>query len=311
MLENETIDVVIIGGGPAGISAAVWCADLGLSSVVLERESEPYGQLHWIHNPIKNYLGVRVRNGAELIERFEKSVRSWKLRIETGAVVESVDCKRRAVALAGGREIAARSLFIATGVRRRRLGVPGEERFVGKGVLTSGAGERESVKGKRVVVVGGGDAAAENALLLADFAAQVYLIHRRDRLSARPEFRQAVESRMNIETIFESEVIELTGSHRLEHVEIKGPDGSITRLPADHFIARIGVDPNSELVASQLHLDTQGYIVVDAESRTSTEAVYAIGDVANPTSPTIPTATGTGATAAKSLFRLLSGKKSL
>ena len=311
MPEKEIIDVVIIGGGPAGISAAVWCADLGLSCVVLERERKPYGQLHWIHNPIRNYLGARARNGADLIERFDETVTSWNIRIETETVVEKIDCKRRAVTLGGDREISARALFIATGVRRRKLGVPGEDRFAGKGILTSGAGERESVKGKRVVVVGGGDAAAENALLLADFAAQVYLIHRRDRLSARPEFRQAVESRMNIETIFESEVIELTGSHRLEHVEIKGPDGSITRLPADHFIARIGVDPNSELVASQLHLDTKGYIVVDAESRTSTEAVYAIGDVANPSSPTISTATGTGSTAAKSLFRLLSGKKSL
>ena len=311
MPEKEIIDVVIIGGGPAGISAAVWCADLGLSCVVLERERKPYGQLHWIHNPIRNYLGARARNGADLIERFDETVTSWNIRIETETVVENIDCKRRAITLGGDREISARALFIATGVRRRTLGVPGEDRFAGKGILTSGAGERESVKGKRVVVVGGGDAAAENALLLADFAAQVYLIHRRDSLTARPEFRQAVESRMNIETIFESEVIELTGSHRLEHVAIKGSDHSVTRLPADCFIARIGVAPNTELVTSQLHLDPEGYIVVDSECRTSTEAVYAIGDVANPASPTIPTATGTGATAAKSLFRLLTAAKYL
>ena len=106
-------------------------------------------------------------------------------------------------------------------------------------------------------------------------------------------------------------MLELTGGDRLEHVAIKGPDDSITRLPADHFIARIGVAPNAELVASQLDLDKNGYILVDAESRTSTEDVYAIGDVANPTSPTISTATGTGSTAAKSLFRLLSVEKSL
>jgi thioredoxin reductase (NADPH) len=309
--EKEIIDVVIIGGGPAGISAAVWCADLGLSCVVLERERKPYGQLHWIHNPIRNYLGVRARNGADLIERFDETVTSWNIRIETETVVENIDCKRRAITLGGDREISARALFIATGVRRRKLGVPGEDRFAGKGILTSGAGERESVKGKRVVVVGGGDAAAENALLLADFAAQIYLIHRRDRLTARPEFRQAVESRVNIDTILESEVIELTGSHRLEHVEIKGPEGSITRLPADHFIARIGVDPNSELVASQVDLDENSYILVDAESHTSTEAVYAIGDVANPASPTISTATGTGATAAKSAFALITSQKSI
>ena len=302
---------MIIGGGPAGISAAVWCADLGLSSVVLDRESVPYGQLHWIHNPIKNYLGVLARNGAELIERFDETVRLWNVRIETGAVVVAVDCKQRTVALSGGRQFSAGALFIATGVRRRKLGVPGEDTFIGKGILRSGAGERESVKGKRVVIVGGGDAAAENALMLSDFADQVYLIHRRDQLAARPEFRQSIGSRPNIETIFESQVVELTGGDRLEHVAIKRPDQSITRLSADHFIARIGVAPNSELVASQLDLDPSGYILVNAESRTSTEAVYAIGDVANPTSPTISTATGTGATAAKSVSTLLTSQKSL
>jgi hypothetical protein len=103
--EKEIIDVVIIGGGPAGISAAVWCADLGLSCVVLERESKPYGQLHWIHNPIRNYLGARARNGADLIERFDETVTSWNIRIETETVVENIDCKRRAITLGGDREI--------------------------------------------------------------------------------------------------------------------------------------------------------------------------------------------------------------
>jgi thioredoxin reductase (NADPH) len=309
--ERENFDVVIVGGGPAGISAAVWCADLGLSAVVLEREREPYGQLRWIHNPIANYLGVRAQNGGELIEQFDETARSWGIRIETGAAVESVDCKRRSVTLAGGREIAGRALFLATGIRRRTLGVPGEDRFEGKGILRSGAGERENVKGKRVVVVGGGDAAAENALLLAEFARHVHLVHRRDRLAARPEFYRAVESSPNIETIFESEIVELVGGERLEKVDIKGPDGSVTRLPVDHFIARIGVTPNSEVVTGQLELDANGYILVDAESRTSVHAVYAIGDVANPVSPTIPTAIGTAVTAAKSAFRLLAAGKSL
>jgi thioredoxin reductase (NADPH) len=312
LAERENFDVVIIGGGPAGVSAAVWCADLGLSAVVLEREREPFGQLRWIHNPIANYLGVRAQNGAELIERFEETARLWGVRIDTGAVVESVDCKRRVVTLAGGRgEIAGRALFLATGIRRRTLGVPGEDRFVGKGILRSGAGERENVKGKRVVVVGGGDAAAENALLLAEFARRVHLVHRRDRLAARPEFYRAVESSPNIETIFESEIVELVGGERLEKVDIKGPDGSVTRLPVDHFIARIGVAPNSEIVAGQLDLDPAGYILVDAESRTSVHAIYGLGDVANPTSPTISTATGTAATAAKSVFTLLTAQKSI
>lgn len=302
---------MIIGGGAAGISAAIWCADLGMTSLILEREEELYGQLRWINGPIRNYPGVNVRNGAELIELFDRSVAECGVKTVTGISVEFVDCAAKTVRLGDGRVYVGEAIFIATGIRRRTLGVKGESEFKGKGILLSGAGERESVKGKRVVVVGGGDAAAENALLLSEHAERVYLIHRRDTLSARNEFQDRVFSTPNIELVLESEVVKIGGTDRIKWIDIKSRTGEHSRIEAEHFIARVGVTPNSELFTPQLSTDDHGYILVDNLGRTNIGGVYAIGDVANPTSPTIATAVGMGATAAKSAFSLLTSKKTV
>jgi len=307
---REKFDVVIIGGGPAAMSAAIWCADLGMSSVVLEREKELYGQLRWIHRAIKNYLGVAANNGTKLIELFERSAAAWGIDAETNVSIEAIDCKTGMVRLADGRALTGRVLFIATGVRRRALEIPGELEFQGKGILRSGAGERESVKGERVVVVGGGDAAAENALLLSERADKVLLIHRKNALTARTEFQEKVAATPNIELILDTEIAEIGGTDHVEWVETTpSRGGSRKRLLTDHFIARIGVTPNSELFTSQLATDERGYIITDNLCRTSVEYVYAIGDVANPISPTIATAIGTGTAAAKAASSLLTSLK--
>ena len=311
-MNEEKLDVVIIGGGPAGISAAVWCADLGLSAVVLERKDLLYGQLRWIRNPIDNYPGISARDGEELIARLERTAAKWGIRTETGTRVESVDCTAKVVRIDGGRVLNARAIFVATGVRRRELGIPGEREFVGKGVMKSGSGERETVKGDRVIVVGGGDAAAENALILAEHAERVHLVHRRAELAARPEFLRAVEAHPRIEIHYEAEAVEIGGDARVRSVDVRSlRDGATARIPAEHFIARVGVAPNTELVASQLDTDPRGYIVTDALARTSAPAVFAVGDAANPVSPTIPTAVGTGAAAAKAAFALLTAMESV
>ena len=246
-----------------------------------------------------NYPGVMAKNGAELIESFARSVAAWDINAQLGVTIEAVDCRFRTVELADGRTFTGDALFIATGVRRRRLGVPGESKFQGKGILNSGAGEKENVKGKRVVVVGGGDAAAENALLLSPFAEKVLLVHRRANLTARTAFQERIAATPNIELIIDSEIVEIGGADRVEWVEIiSRSDDSRSRIDTDHFIARIGVTPNTEFVSSQLECK-KGYLVVDSLCRTGVEGIYGIGDVANPISPTIPTAVGAGATAAK------------
>src|SRR5215213_3141093 len=181
-------DVIIIGAGPAGLSAALWCDELGLDTLVVERAAEVGGQLLRVYNPVENYLGVRAANGRELRDLFAAQVAEREFDLWTEAEIESVDLRAKRVRLRSGEELQAIALVLATGVRRRRLGVPGEEEFAGRGVLESGRLEREQFAGEDVLVVGGGDAAAENALLLAEVCATVTLVHRGERLRARREF---------------------------------------------------------------------------------------------------------------------------
>lgn len=165
----KTIDVAIIGGGPAGISAALWCADLGLKAVLFEQENEFGGQLLLTRNAIENYLGVDSPNGRHLRDIFVKHSAGANYDRELSAKVESADLTNKSLKLSDGREVLANAIIIATGVRRRKLEIPGEDDFIGRGVLDSGIGDRDKVREKRVVIIGGGDAALENSLLLSEY----------------------------------------------------------------------------------------------------------------------------------------------
>jgi len=293
-------DVIIIGAGPAGLSAALWCDELGLDTLVLEREAETGGQLLRVHNPVENYLGVRARDGRELRDLFAAQADEREFDLWTQADVESVDLAGRRVRLHSGEELRSIALVIATGVRRRRLGVPGEEEFAGRGVLASGRHEREEVAGEDVLVVGGGDAAAENALLLAEVCPTVTLVHRGKGLRARPEFVERIRGEHRITVFNEATLERIFGGERVESVEIMRA-GALKplRMAVRGVLVRVGVEPNTELFRAQLHMDGRGYVVVDGEHETSAEMVFAVGDVSNPQAPTISGACGAGATAAK------------
>src|SRR5215207_7428378 len=181
-------DVIIIGAGPGGLSTANWCDELGLDTLVLEQAEHVGGQLHRVYNPINNYLGLEARNGAELLERFTANVESADFDLWTQTTITSVDLKAKRVSLASGENLQSIALVIATGVRPRKLGVPGEREFIGKGMIESAARDRDLFAGHDVCVVGGGDAGVENALLLAEVCPTVTLVHRRKKLRARREF---------------------------------------------------------------------------------------------------------------------------
>ncbi len=294
-------DVVIVGGGPAGMAAALWCDELGLASCLIDAESKYGGQLHWIHNPILNYLGAESRNGDALCRAFSTSLSERRFTHMLDCRVMSIDPPAGTVTLGDGRDISAKAIVLSTGVRRRRLGVPGESEFKGKGVLESGSRDKGETSGRRAAVIGGGDAALENALILSEFAEKVYLIHRRDEFSARDEFIKAVNRDDRIEVVLDARVKELGGSELLEFVDLELGSGGSSRIAIDNAVVRIGVQPNSELVDGIAELDSAGYVNVDREGKTSASGIYAIGDVANPMSPTISTATGSAASAIKSI----------
>jgi thioredoxin reductase (NADPH) len=302
-------DVIIIGAGPAGLSTAFWCDELGLDALVLEQFEQVGGQLHRVYNPIGNYLGLHASNGEELLARFTAGVDSADFDLWTQTTIRSVDLKAKRVSLASGEDLQSISLVIATGVRPRELGVPGENEFAGKGMIESATRDRELFAGQDVCVVGGGDAAAENALLLAEVCPTVTLVHRGKKLRARREFTERLQSQHCITIFTESVLARIMGGERVEAVEIQRKQGlKPFQLAVRGVLIRIGVEPNTELFSEQLETDSGGYVVVNSQQETNVPMVFAIGDVSNPVGPTISGATGAGATAAKVIASRLIAK---
>ena len=293
-------DVLIIGAGPAGLSAALWCGELGLDTLVLEQNEEVGGQLLSVHNPIENYLGVRAANGRELRDLFVEQTKDCDFDLWTNVEIASVDLKAKRVVLCSGEELQSIAVIIATGLRRRKLGIPGEDEFVGRGMIESATRDRDQFAGKDVCVIGGGDAAAENALLLAEVCPTVTLVHRGKRLRARREFTEGLHTNHCITVFPESRVHRIIGNEHLEAVEIERT-GAIKpfQMAVHGVIVRIGFEPNTELFRDQLEMDEKGYAIITSQQETSVKNVFAVGDVANPLSPTISSAAGAGATAAK------------
>jgi len=293
-------DVIIIGGGPAGLTAAFWCDDLGLDTLLIERSDEVGGQLKQIYNPIENYPGLRAGNGDEFLQQFSAHVSEGDFDQWTQAEIDSVDLKAKRVVLRSGEQLQAIALVIATGVKRRELGIPGEIELAGKGIIESGARDRQLYANRDVCVIGGGDAAVENAALLAEVCSTVTLVHRGKKLRARAELRERLVSNHSVTVFTESVVTRIIGAGTVEAVEVKRRDGlKPFQIAVGGVLIRIGVEPNTELFRDQLQLADTGYVTVNNEGETSVTSVFAIGDVANPRAPTISGACGDGATVAK------------
>ena len=303
-------DVIIIGAGPAGLSAAFWCDELGLDTLVLEQAEAIGGQLHRVYNPINNYLGLKARNGQELLETFSTGVSDAGFDLWTGTEIESIDLRAKRISLRSGEHLQTISLVLATGVRPRMLNVPGEKELRGKGIIESAARDRELFAGKDVCVVGGGDAAVENALLLAEVCPTVTLVHRGRKLRARRELVEQLQPNNAVTVFTESVLTRIFGEDHVEAVEILRKDGlKPFQLAVRGVLIRIGVEPNTELFREQLQLDQQGFITINSEQETSVPMVFAIGDVSNPNAPTISGATGAGATAVKVIAARLNAQR--
>jgi thioredoxin reductase (NADPH) len=304
-------DVVIIGAGPGGLSAALWCDELGLDALVLEEKVEVGGQLLSVYNPVGNYLGLRASNGLELRDRFAEQVADAGFDLWTQVEIENVDLRARRVLLRSGEELQTISLIIATGVRRRRLGIPGEAELAGRGIVESATRDRALLAGKDVCIVGGGDAAAENALMLAEICPTVTLVQRGPKLRARREFAEQLRANHRVTVFTDSLVRRIIGRDEVAGVEILRA-GALKpfQMAVQGVLVRIGVLPNTELFREQLQMDKDGYIVVTGEQETSVANVFAVGDVSNPLAPTISGATGAGATAAKIIAARLNNRSS-
>ena len=295
-------DAIIVGGGVAGLSAALWCDELGLKTLLLEASGEFGGQLLWVYNPVKNHLGIETENGRDLRDVFVRQIENRRFDVCFDTTVKEIDVKNKTIIIANDEKHSAENIILATGIRRRRLNVEGEERFKNKGIIESGKRDHAFVNQKNALVVGGGDAAFENALILSETAASVTLVHRSANFSARSEFVERVKNNRKIKILTETVVRQLIGDERIKSIELENlKSKKIFEITVEAVLIRIGVEPNTNFLRGKLELDEQGYIKINQNCQTSVDGIYAIGDAANPLAPTVSSAVGMGASAAKAI----------
>jgi len=305
MPRRERVDALIVGAGVAGISTALWLRDLGIDSLLLEEARQPGGQLHEIHAPVMNYLLAYGWEGNRIASGILNDARSAGLRILVGSSAARIAVRTRRVDRDGER-YQGRALVLATGLRRRVLGVPGERELQGHGVSHSANLDRTSYAGLPVVVVGGGTAAVEDAVLCAELGSPVTLIHRNAAFRARTDFLARARNASGVRFVTNARVVRIVGRDRVEGVEYRVRGTRTARVAeANAVFVRIGWVPRTELVRGQLRLDRGGFIRVGASGQTSVPGVYAAGDVCAPRCPSIATAAGQGAAVAWEIARAL------
>ena len=299
---NQVFDVVIIGAGPAGLTAGLYAARAGLKTVAIERIS-PGGQLAQT-DKVENYPGFP--DGAEgwkLAYDMQQQAVSFGLVIASDNIT-SVDfaSEPKVVFAASGNEYRARSVIVASGARPRRLDVPGEGPLAGKGVSYCATCDGNFFRGKAVVVVGGGNTAAADALYLARICEKVYIVHRRDALRSTKVYNERLEQTPNVEFVWNSVVKSIDENEA-------GTVGSIVvantitdkerTLPCSAVFIAIGTVPNSSFLQDSVELDQAGYVVSDESGCTSVEGVFTAGDVRTKTLRQVVTAVADGAQAAE------------
>ena len=260
------------------------------------------GQLTRVFNPIPDYAGLLLKDGEDLKEHLRAQLSALDIRPQLGQAIVEITGDGPRVITARGEALQARGLILATGVEPRRLGVPGEVEFLGRGTGGSPRRDRDHHAGLPVAIVGGGDAALENALLLAEVCSRVVLIHRRSTFRARAAWLERVRAEPRIEVLTDTRVKAMLGTDRVQGVKLETPYGERT-LDVSAVFVRIGVGPVSQLVQRLVRCDPDGYVQVDADQRTSTAGIYAIGDVCNPIYSSLATAAGQGMVAAKAIAR--------
>jgi thioredoxin reductase (NADPH) len=298
-------DLVIIGAGIAGISAAVYAKRSGIEPVIFEGGSIG-GQLLFMES-VDNYAGLKPgTKGSEMTAALIETL--GKLKIEPiNERISQLSADESGILLtAESAAYQTKAVILATGASFKRLGIPGEDEFVGKGVSYCAVCDGFFFRGLDVAVVGGGNTAIEEALYLANFCRTVYLIHRKNTLRAMEYLKQELKKHTNIKTILESQVTVIKGSQTLEKLVLEGPKG-LSELPVSGLFVAIGVRPNTEAFKGFIDTDDNGFILTGNDLRASRPDVWACGDCRVRPLRQLITAASEGALAALEVYRFLKG----
>jgi thioredoxin reductase (NADPH) len=308
----ETIyDVIIIGGGPGGLTSGVYAKRAALNTILIEK-GVPGGQIV-NSDEVENYLGFERIGGAELSMKFSQHAQSYGLEILSQEVVEIVPgADLHSIQLSNGDRLKAHAVILATGGNPRRLDIPGETEFYGKGISYCAVCDGFFFRDKTVIVIGGGDTAAEEALYLAKIAKQVYIAHRRDALRAGMLLQQRVFDECKIEMLWNTIPLAFkandSGVYAVDLKDVKTKEER--ELSVDGAFIFIGFEPNNHLVPAGIKMSTEGYVVTDEKCETNTPGIYVVGDLREKYARQIITAAADGCVAALAAAHYVETRKS-
>ncbi len=311
-MEEKIFDLIILGGGPAGLNAALYAKRGGIDVAIIDTSSVGGQPVNYLE--IENYLGFPTIQGWELAEKFEQHIDKFNIQKFQNEEIQNVDLTStiKTVQTLKNKYL-AKTIIIATGASPKKLGIRGEDEYIGKGVSYCAVCDGAFYKNKTVVVIGGGNAAVEEGIYLTKFAEKVYIMHRRDELRADKIIQERAFNNEKIEFIFDSIPLEIVGdSKKVNLIQYKNvKTGEIKTLNVDGVFPYIGFSPNTEFFNAQLVQDEFGFIRVDENMRTSEVGVFAAGDVRRTPLRQVITAVADGAVAGMSAVKYLEEVKHL
>lgn len=311
-MEEKIFDLIILGGGPAGLNAALYAKRGGIDVAIVDTSSVGGQPVNYLE--IENYLGFPTIQGWELAEKFEQHIDKFNIQKFQNEEIQNVDLISTVKSVQTLKnKYLAKTIIIATGASPKKLGIRGEDEYIGKGVSYCAVCDGAFYKNKTIVVIGGGNAAVEEGIYLTKFAEKVYIMHRRDELRADKIIQERAFDNEKIEFIFDSIPLEIVGDDKkvnlIQYKNVK--TGEIKTLNVDGVFPYIGFSPNTEFFNAQLVQDEFGFIRVDENMRTSEVGVFAAGDVRRTPLRQVITAVADGAIAGMSAVKYLEEVKHL
>ena len=305
-MSEKIYDLIIVGAGPAGMTASIYASRANMSVLMLERKY-PGGQMLSTEE-IENYTGYEMVTGPELSEKMFEHSKKFGTEFAFGNITKVGVRDNLKYVVAGEKEYVAKSIIIATGSEHRNLDVPGEEQFSGKGVSYCAVCDGAFFRNKEVVVIGGGDSAVEEALYLSNLAAKVTIVHRRDELRAPKILQDRAFAKENIEFVWDSVAYEIKGERKVSSIEIRNvKTGEESSIPADGVFIYVGMLPQTQDFRDIGITDEAGYIPTNERLESSVPGIFAAGDVRVKEIRQVITAASDGAIAAQSAYSYVEG----